>query len=197
MARFTLIAMAVALVLLFGCASSPINEGVTKDGRAYRGADSPKVVIMEYSDFQCPFCSAVLPTVDQVLHAYPDAVQLQYRNSPLPSHPRAFPSAVAAVCAEEQGKFWQMHDRLFSNQGALEDADLQGYAKDIGLDTGKFSSCYSSSETAAKVKKDMAEGAAAGVAGTPTFIIGQSVVRGAQDFSAFKQAIDLEIARAS
>ncbi len=195
MRKLALIAIAV-FVLLAGCAGSPIKEGTDAQGRAWRGAESPKLVIYEYSDFECPFCGQAQPTVEQILRAYPDSVRLEFRNNPLDIHPRAMPSAIAGVCAEEQGKFWQMHDRMFANQAALEDSDLQKYAADAGLDMGKFNICIASAEAAAKVRADMAEGAAAGVTATPSFKIGETLVRGAQQFSVFKQVIDSELARA-
>ncbi len=195
--RNVVFAIALAAVLLFaGCASSPINEGTDAQGRQYRGADSPKVTIYEYSDFECPYCGKAQPTVEEVLRAYPDTVRLYFRHYPLDIHPRAMPSAIAAVCAEEQGKFWQLHDLMFANQNNLEDADLQKYASDIGLNMTKFNACLSSPEASQKVQQDMLGAASAGVSATPTFAIGESQVRGAQPFSKFKSLIDSELAKA-
>jgi protein-disulfide isomerase len=195
------LALGVLLLLafaLFGCAgTAPINEGMTSGGRAYRGADSPKVVIYEYSDFQCPFCSKAQPTIEEVLSSYPNNVQLQFRYYPLTDiHPQSYGAALAGVCAEEQGKFWKMHDLMFSNQGALFDADLQKYAGEAGMNTTKFEKCVASPEAAAKVKADQAEAATIGVQATPTFKIGGSEVKGSQPFSTFKSVIDSELARA-
>ena len=182
-------------LMLFGCASAPINEGMTTDGRAYRGAANPKLIIYEYSDFQCPFCSRAQGTVEEVLRAYPNEVQLQFRHYPLMDvHPQSYGAALAAVCAEEQGKFWQMHDRMFASQEALFDADLKKYASEIGLDGDKFDICLSSAATALKVRGDMDGAASAGVQSTPNFKIGESLVKGAQPFSKFKQVIDSELA---
>jgi protein-disulfide isomerase len=190
-----LVAIAIlAFLVIAGCAASPIHEGVAADGRPYRGSATPKVVIYEYSDFECPYCAQVQPTVDQILRTYPN-VQLQYRYFPLDIHPRGIPSAIAAVCADEQGKFWQMYDVLFPNQDKLEDADLQKYASGMGLNMTKFNQCLSSDEAAQKVRADMAEGATVGVQATPTFKIGDSIVRGAQPFAQFKSVIDSELAR--
>ncbi len=196
MRLIALAAVFVALVLLFGCNGSPINHGVTADWRPYRGSASPKVVVYEYSDFECPFCAAAQPTVEQVLRAYPADVQLQYRYFPLSAHPRGYPSAIAAVCAQKQGKFWEMHDKMFSNQQALEDSDLRKYAKEVGMDVVQFDSCYSSNEAKDAVASDQAAGVAAGVVSTPTFIIGGSKVIGSQPFPKFKSVIDSEIALA-
>ncbi len=200
MGKLPAIAFAISLALLlslFGCASAPIKEGVAADGRPYRGAANPKVVIYEYSDFECPFCGKAEPTVEDVLRAYPETVQLQYRHFPLDAHPRSVPAAIASVCAQEQGKFWQMHDKMFANQQALEDADLAKYAQEIGLDSAQYGKCIALPATAEKVEKDRLEGIGRGVSATPMFFIGESEVRGAQPFAKFKSAIDSELARAN
>jgi len=188
--------MLATLLILFGCASTPINKGVDKDGRAYRGADAATLTIYEYSDFECPFCGRVQPTVEQVLRAYPKEIRVEFRNYPLEIHPRAMPSAIAGVCADEQGKFWEMHDKMFANQLALSDADLARYAADIGLNISAFQTCIASDEASQKVQKDMLEAAAVGVQATPSFKVGETFVRGAQPFDKFKQAIDSELASA-
>lgn len=197
MTKIVIALCALALAFLLGCASSPINEGVAADGRPYRGAATPKVVIYEYSDFECPFCGKAQPTIEEVLRAYPDTVQLQYKHFPLDAHPRAVPSAIAAVCAQEQGKFWALHDKLFANQNALEDADLRRYAGEVGMDLALYDKCIVLPATAEKVEKDHLEGIGKGVSGTPIFFIGESEVRGAQPFSKFKSVIDSELARAN
>ncbi|MFA6489755.1 MAG: thioredoxin domain-containing protein [Candidatus Micrarchaeia archaeon] len=184
-----------AALLLSGCASKPLNEGADSNGRAYRGADNAKLTIYEYSDFECPYCGKVQPALDEVMRQYSDRVRLEFRHYPLPIHPRAEPSAIAAVCAERQGKFWAMYDKLFSNQQALEDADLQKYAKEIGLDEANFSSCVASGSAKAAVQADMQEAASIGVQATPTFIIGETIVKGAQSADKFRSAIDNELAK--
>ncbi len=194
------LAIGIALVLLaslYGCSGEPINQGMTKDGRPYRGSATPKVVIYEYSDFQCPFCSKAQPTIEQLLRAYPADVQVQFRFFPLDTHPQAFGAALAGECAEQQGAsaFWKMHDLMFAHQDALLDSDLKGYAAQAGLAAQKFEQCFGSSEAAAKVRADMAEGASVRVQATPTFQIGESQVMGAQPFAKFKSVIDSEIAR--
>lgn len=192
--RWTLIAAAAAFLLLFGCAASQINEGVGSDGRAYRGADSPRLVIYEYSDFECPYCQKAQPAIESIMRSYQDRVQLRFRHYPLPSHPRAMPLALAGVCAEDQGKFWAMHDRIYANPDALGDSDLEKYVKEIGLDADGYAGCIKSGDAAAVVESDMAAAKAAGVRATPSFLIGQSLVEGA-DQSRMVQAIELELAR--
>ncbi|MCX6772921.1 MAG: thioredoxin domain-containing protein [Candidatus Micrarchaeota archaeon] len=194
---FTIAAIALAFVLLLaGCAATPLKEGVAADGRPYRGAANAKLTIYEYSDFECPFCARAVQTVEDALRTYPDSVKLEYRYFPLVAiHPRGYPSALAGACAEKQGKFWAMHDLMFANQEKLEDADLQGYAKQAGLDMQQFSACLSSPETAKIVNDDMAAGEKLGIGGTPVFFIGQSSVTGSQPLSKFKEVIDSELAR--
>jgi protein-disulfide isomerase len=194
MRKFAVLAIALAL-FVSGCALSALPEGVAADGRPYRGAESAKLTIYEYSDFQCPFCDRARQNVDEVLRVYPDSVRLEYRYFPLSSHPRGYASALAGACAEEQGKFWKMHDLMFDNQEALEDADLEKYALQSGMDLAAFRQCLSSAAAAGKVNSDKAQGEQLGVQGTPTFFIGQSAVVGAQPVSKFRSAIDSELAR--
>jgi len=193
--KFAAFLAAALLLLAFGCAAAKINEGIGSDGRAFRGSASPKVAIYEYSDFECPYCQKGQPVVESVVRAYQDkGVQLRFMHYPLPSHPRAMPAALAAVCAEEQGKFWQMHDRTYANPDALADSDFESHAKAIGLDMDMYLACLGSVKASTVVQKDMEQGKAAGVRATPTFVIGQSVVEGA-DHAKLSQAIELELAR--
>src|SRR5690606_14570992 len=100
-------------------------------------ADAP-VTIVEFSDFECPFCGRANPTIEQVEKAYPDQVRVVFRDFPLPMHPHARKAAEAGHCANEQGKFWELHDKMFANQRALGVDDLKGYAKEAGMDAAKF-----------------------------------------------------------
>jgi len=182
-----------ALMLAFGCAGAAIPQGVTSDGHPYRGSANPKLVIYEYSDFECPFCARALPAIDEVLRAHPNDVQLQFRYFPLVGiHPRGMPSALAGFCAEKQGKFWQMHDLMFANQDKLGDADLKKYANEAGLDVQKFAQCLPSEEAAGRVKADMDDGTALGVHGTPSFSVGGSLVIGTPQL---RQIVDAELAK--
>ena len=197
MAKLILFALLSAFILVFGCASSPLHEGVAADGRPYRGAATPKLTIYEYSDFECPYCQGAEQTVGQVLQSYQDTVRLEYRYYPLTDiHPRAYASAIAGECAEQQGKFWAMHDLMFANQNNLEDADLVKYATQAGLDIAAFNKCVSSPAAAKAVDADQAAGQNLGIRGTPTFFIGQSELVGNQPISKFKEVIDSELARA-
>ncbi len=195
--RTLVLIVIVGSLLLSGCPGK-INEGITSEGIAYRGSGSPKLVLYEYSDFECPFCGKAQTTVDEVLRTYPEDVQLQFKHMPLVSiHPRSYDAALAAVCAEKQGKFWEMHDRLYENQRALEVSDLEKYAEEIGLDKQEFDQCFESSAARDRVESDLAEAASKGMGASPTFAVGQSLVIGAQPLSKFRQAIDSELARLS
>ncbi|MCA9553854.1 MAG: thioredoxin domain-containing protein [Myxococcales bacterium] len=151
------------------------------------------VTIVEWSDFECPFCGRVNPTIKEVMDTYKDKVQVQFRNQPLSFHKSAMPAAKAAQAAHKQGKFWQMHDKLFENQRALQPADLEKYAAEIGLNVAQFKKDMESPEVDAIIKKDMEDGAKYGARGTPTLFVNGIPVRGAQPFPAFKTVIDKEL----
>ncbi len=158
------------------------------------GPDSAKVKIVEYSDFQCPFCGRVVQTIKQIKEEYGDQVQITFRNYPLSFHQYAQKAAEAAECANVQGKFWEMHDMMFSHQNALRTDDLKSYAKQLGLDQAKFDSCLDNGEMKAEVERDFQDGTRAGVQGTPAFIINGELVSGALPFEKFKEVIDRVLA---
>ena len=158
-----------------------------------QGPASAPIELIEFSDFQCPYCQRAHPTVKQVLDAYGGRIRLVYRNYPLPNHPNARPAAEAAQCANEQGKFWQYHDRLFTNPSKLSDADLKQSAAELGLDASRFNACVDSHKYKAVVDADIKDGTAAGVSGTPAFFINGRALSGAQPFEAFKRIIDEEL----
>ncbi len=185
-----LLSLLLAAALLFsGCAAQKMNEGMTADGKPYRGAAFPKVVIYEYSDFECPYCGRAALVVDELVREHASEVQLQFLHFPLNNiHPRSTPAAIAAVCAGEQGGFWRMHDKLFANQNELSDASLEKYASEIGLDINSFSICTTSQKAAAKVRDDAASGTALGVRGTPSFHVGSTLVTGTPKLKAVVEA---------
>ena len=167
------------------------------DGTPTKGGKNPLVTIVEFSDFQCPFCSRVNPTIAKVLEEYGDDVQVRFRNQPLGFHKRARPAAKAALAADVQGKFWKMHDKLFENQRALEDADLERYARELGLNLSKFKSDMASSRIEKQIQRDQADAARWGARGTPTLFVNGIPIRGAQPFARFKSVIDKELERAN
>lgn len=152
-----------------------------------------EIVIVEYSDFQCPFCARAYPTVNQILEEYGDKVEFVYKHFPLSNHPLAPKAAEASECARDQGMFKEYHDKLFDTQ-QLEVTSLKKHAADLGLDTAEFNECLDSGEKADLVAADFREGQQKGVRGTPTFFINDYPVVGAQPYANFKAVIDKALA---
>jgi protein-disulfide isomerase len=175
-------------------ALNPPRQVVPTDGRPSKGPANAAVEMIEFSDFQCPFCLHAFPTVNQVLATYGDRIHLVYRHYPLPNHPNARPAAEASQCAAEQGKFWLYHDRLFGDQSHLAEADLKQHAAQLGLDTARFNACVDSHKYKNDVDADVRAGNDAGVTGTPAFFINGRALSGAQPFEEFKRLIDEELA---
>ena len=173
----------------------PPRVEVTDGGRVPRGNATAAVEVIEFSDFQCPFCLRANPVVEQVLKTYGDKIKFVYRHYPLQNHPNARPAAEASACAEVQGKFWEYHDRLFANPTKLSDADLKTHAAALGLDAAKFNACVDNHQQKPGVDADMAAAEAVGVTGTPAFFINGRSIEGAQPFESFKRVIDEELAK--
>src|SRR3982751_5648860 len=163
---------------------------------AAKGPADAKVNIVAFSDFQCPFCSRVVPTLAQIEKEYGKQVRVFFRHNPLPFHAAAPLAAEAAVAAEQQGKFWEMHDKLFANQQNIKRPDLEKYAQEIGLDVAKFKAALDSGAGKARIQADMALAKQVGANGTPNFYIDGRNLVGAQPFEEFKKVIDDEISRA-
>ncbi|MBK7975020.1 MAG: thioredoxin domain-containing protein [Deltaproteobacteria bacterium] len=159
-----------------------------------RGSASAPVTIVEYSDFQCPFCSREQGVLEQLRQRYGEKVRIVYKHFPLTSiHPNAQKAAEAAECANEKGKFWELHDLLYQNQTALELDKLPGYAQQVGLDPNEMKQCLDSGRMVARVKKDADSAAAVGVTSTPSFFVNGIKVRGAQPVEYFQGLIDAEL----
>jgi len=163
------------------------------DDPAKGPADAP-ITIVEFSDFQCPYCSRAEAVVKQILENYKDKVRFVYRDFPLPMHPNATKASEAAQCAKEQGKYWEYHDALYADQSKLAEADLQATAERLGLKTEAFKTCLESGKYEAEVSKDVADGQKAGVGSTPSFFINGIPVVGAREYSTFAEIIDRELA---
>ena len=162
-----------------------------------KGPANARVTIVEFSDFQCPYCQRSVATMKQVLEKYPTDVRLVYRHLPLESiHPFARGAAEAATCADQQGQFWAYHDKLFENNRALGPADLQRYASEIGLDAKGFEACLADEKIKQKVEVDLGAARAAGISGTPAFIVNGRLLSGAQPAQNFYELIDAELAKA-
>ena len=173
--------------------SEPVDMVALMDDDAVKGEESAPVTIVEFSDFECPYCSRFYSqTLSQIEENYIDTgkVKMVHRDYPLPFHGNAQKAAEATECADDQGKFWEMHDMLYENNTALSVDNIKGYAAELGLNTGDFDSCLDSGKYYDEVQKDMADGSAAGVTGTPGFLINGELVVGAQPYAVFEQAIE-------
>ncbi|MEE8537415.1 MAG: thioredoxin domain-containing protein [Acidobacteriota bacterium] len=166
-------------------------------GAASQGPENAPVIIVEFTDFQCPYCKRVQPTLQQVLKEYPDEVRLVTKNLPLAFHADARGAARAALAANRQGKYWEFRELIFNNPRALSEDDLLAHAKTLDLDIDRFRSDMNSSEIDQMISKDMKEAQEVGATGTPTFLINGRKMVGAQPLSAFKQRIDAELSRDS
>jgi protein-disulfide isomerase len=176
-----------------GTLSAPLEVGADATGDPFIGGSDATVEIVEFSDFQCPFCARTVPTVKQILDEYGNQVKIVYKDFPLSFHQNAQKAAEVAECADDQGSFWEYHDVLFANQASLDTTSLKKYAQDLGLDTGQFNECLDSGKHTQEVLEDFNEGRSLGISGTPTFFINGRKLVGAQPFSAFKAIIDQEL----
>ena len=173
----------------------PPRFEVTATGPA-KGPESAPVTIVEFSDFECPFCKRIYPTLNQVMDDYDGRVRLVFRQFPLHAlHPNAQKAAEASLCADEQGKFWELHDAIFEGSGGLDVASLKTRAAEIGLDEEAFGSCLDSGEFAEQVAADVAAGRALGVSGTPALFINGRFLSGAQPYDVIARVIDDELQR--
>lgn len=178
-----------------GTAPTSIVLAPVQDDEHIRGNKNAKITLVEYSDFECPFCSRFLPSVEQALAKYPNDLRVVYRHFPLRSiHPEAANAANASECAAEQGKFWEYHDELFARQATLGTATYSQIATELGLKMAQFDECVSSQKYASVVQADEASSQQAGAQGTPySILVGpdgqQSVVNGAQPFEVIDAAI--------
>lgn len=168
---------------------------VAAEGPSRGPADAP-VTIIEFSDYECPFCRKAEPVVKKVLERYPEQVRFVYRHFPLEMHQRAGPAAEASTCAHDQGKFWEYHDLVFGG-GALEDADLERYAAAAGLDVAAWKKCLADGAAKARVEADFAAGRMAGVTGTPAFFVNGLMISGAQPVDEFVRRIEAELKRSA
>ena len=210
--RALIVVASVALVGLAGCKKIDSNQSAEKPAvqaqavKAFaiegvgeipvKGNPNAMITIIEFSDYQCPFCSKVEPTIKQVLDAYPNDVRVAFVHNPLGFHPKAMPAAKAAVAAQKQGKFWEMHEALFANQQGLSEDFYKAKAKELGLDMARFEADMNSPETTKFINDGMAFGGKNGIKGTPGFLINGEMFSGAQPFDNFKKAIDAALERA-
>ncbi len=174
---------------------APVPEA-TKNDHVRGDLNKAKVVLIEYSDFECPFCSRHHPTMQQIVDEYGDDVAWVYRHFPLTSiHPNATPAAIASECAGEQGKFWPYADALVENYQNLNNATYERIADDIGLNMNKFEDCMADNDYASKIAQQAQEGISAGATGTPATFINGQLISGAVPFESMKTAIDQILAQ--
>ena len=167
---------------------NPVNIDIGKS--PFKGPKDAPITVVEFSDFECPFCSRGAKTMDDLLKEYPEKVKLVFKNLPLPFHPNAKPAAKAALAAGEQGKFWEMHDKLFENQRSLNAETFNQVAKDLGLDVDKFKKDFEKEEFDKMIEEDMALASKLGIQGTPGFFVNGVQVRGARPLPYFKDLVE-------
>ncbi len=172
----------------------PQRVVVNSSGHPALGAKDAPVTIVEFTDFQCPFCKRTEDTLKQLRAKYGDKIRLVHMDFPLPFHSHALDAAKAARCANEQGKFWQYRDALFADQSKLAPADLKATAKTLGLNTSQFGACFDKAKYDSQIKSDQAAGEKVGVDGTPAFFIDGRPITGAQPIAKFEELIDDELA---
>ena len=166
---------------------------VSADDDPSLGDPAAKVTIVQFAEYQCPYCGKANPTVTKILDEYKGKVRMVFRDYPLPGHSSAIPAAIAANCAGEQSKYWEMHELLMANQQSLTDTDLKGYAAKVGLDVAKWETCRLDPKQAAEIQADAEAGSAVGVSGTPAFFINGIPLAGALPYEQFKLIIDREL----
>jgi protein-disulfide isomerase len=174
----------------------PMRVEVAANGFPARGPAAAPVTIVEFSDFQCPFCSKITPTLEQVVSKYGSKVRLVFRQFPLPMHPNAAKAAEASLCANEQGKFWEMHDAMFKDQGALAVDALKSKAAGIaGINAASFNSCLDTGKETPAVQGDVKAGTKAGVNGTPAMFVNGRFINGVVSADDLSKVIDEELKR--
>jgi protein-disulfide isomerase len=174
----------------------PMRVEVAANGFPAKGPASAPVTIVEFSDFQCPFCSRVTPTLQEVVSKYGNKIRLVFRQFPLPMHPNAAKAAEASLCANEQGKFWEMHDAMFKDQAGLAVDGLKSKAAGIaGINAANFNSCLDSGKETPAVQSDVKAGTKAGVNGTPAMFVNGRFLSGAVSTDDLSKVIDEELKR--
>ena len=174
----------------------PYRANIETDGFPAAGPEDAPITLVEFSDFECPYCSQFVSTIDQVKSEYGDRVRVVFRQFPLSIHPNAPKAAEASLCANDQGKFWEMHDAMFQNQNLLHVPALKEKAGQVGLDQSAFDECLDSGKYEEQVKADTRAGTIAGVTGTPAlYVNGIPMPSGAQPYESVAEFIEQELAR--
>ncbi len=166
-------------------------------GTPIRGPETAPITVIEFADFQCPYCRSVHPTVERLLLEYRDQIKFAFVDFPLENHKRAVPSSMAARCADDQGQFWDYHQALMVVQGDLSDDDLEARAADVGLNMEQFQACYSSESYRQVVLDNYDAGTMVGVTSTPTFLVNGRMIIGAKSYDVLRAVIEEELAAAA
>jgi protein-disulfide isomerase len=164
-------------------------------GAPFKGPAQAKVTIVEFSDFQCPYCALAVGKLNELLQAYPRDVRLVFKQFPLEIHSTAALAAAAAVSAHAQGKFWPLHDKMYAEFRHLSRTNILEWAKELGLDPVRFKADLDSKATQAAIQRDMDDGLRAGVQGTPTVFVNGKKYQGSLDFNAFRTVVESELKR--
>ena len=170
--------------------SDPVDVNIEGDSIIHGDPDTASVIMVEYSDFECPYCARATPTIEGLVEKYGDDLAIVYKDFPLSFHSNAESAAIAAECADEQGEFADYHYLLFDASQGLGETAYLAYAEELGLDIDEFTTCLDDPEILSEVNTDMSEGSSEGVRGTPAFFINGELISGAQPQSVFEAAID-------
>jgi protein-disulfide isomerase len=184
------VSLGAVMTSLFANVDNKVYNVKVGPNDAYKGNKNAKITIVEFSEFQCPFCSRVNPTISRIMKEYGDKVRVVFKHNPLSFHKDAPLAAQASLAAGKQGKFWAMHDIMFKNQRKLKPDNLNSYAKEIGLDMAKFATDLNSDALKKQVADDMAQAKQLKARGTPHFFVNGRRLAGAQPFDRFKALID-------
>jgi len=185
------VSFVVGILVIVAISFIFLNQQPNQSSEPYsKGPADAKVTMVEYSDFQCPYCGMSYPVVKALQQKYGNNLRFVYKHFPLPFHPNAEPAAEASECAGEQSKFWEYHDKLFENQDSLSNANYKKWAGELGLKQAQFDQCVDSRKYKSKVEQQTKQGQDDGVSGTPTFYINGQKIVGARPQSVFEQAID-------
>lgn len=192
----SIVVVITALLFLSSSGTSSSSSDLVKSDSNVKGAKDAKVVVVEFSDFECSACKAASDVVNNVIEEYGNKILFVYRHFPLVLyHPDSLKAAEASEAAAEQGKFWEYHDLLFDNQDKLKEEDLLKYARDLNLNIEKFKQELDSGKFKDKVEADLSDGEKLGISATPTFFINGKKYQGALSFDEFKKIIDEELAK--
>lgn len=200
--RVTVVVLVTLLIIATGLATENIGAGrraalVAHASEAgwVRGDPEGKVTLLVFSDFQCPFCGQLEPVLSQLLAEYPDDLRIVFRNFPLPQHPLAMPAARAAEAAGEQGKFWEMHDRIFENQRDLKESDFDLFAEQLGLDVAQFDQAMNSPASLGKVMDDIQNAKDLKVSAMPAVFLDSRQLQSPFTLAKLRENMELEMNR--